>query len=242
MSLLPPKPEVIPDLKNQLPKKKKKKTSYAHAQDQIDAQVEIETKPGEYDLEKIKKWQRLGIPRPEWIPHLEWDAVRNDLKPIQGVICHLAALAMSEDDIAQITGTSPEFVKSSTKTLVGKAEIQRIQDQVWGDDFKKIIKAIIPMAIQTAFQAMVDPKTKTQTKVDAAFKFMDRAMGKPTQQIEINDNLIRSVFEKLDEQAGKVIDITQATEIALTETQATDTVIKDDHDLDAVDSWVKENL
>ena len=35
-------------------------------------------------------------------------------------------------------------------------------------------------------------------RVDAAFKFMDRALGKPSQQVEVSHNLLKDLIQKMD--------------------------------------------
>jgi hypothetical protein len=98
-----------------------------------------------------------------------------------------------------------------------------------------MLDTILPVAIKVALQVMLDPNTKAQTRADAAFRFMDRVMGRPTQHVELNDNLIRQVYEKLD--SHNVIDIAEKRI-----ENAISVVPETEKELDPTDLWVKENL
>jgi hypothetical protein len=64
-------------------------------------------------------------------------------------------------------------------------------------------------------------------------------MGKPTQKVELETNLIRQVYEKLD--ANKVVDIAmKRVESVVLEGPKEEQA--EPEKLDPVDSWVKENL
>lgn len=192
----------------------------------------------QFTPEKIREWKELGLTQPEWISDTDWK-MEDTLNPRQMIICKSAALLMSNEEIAEISGMSPGYVSQVVNSQVGKKEISTIQDKFF-TNLQKMIEDITPIAIKTAFTLMLDEKTKPQTRVDAAFRFMDRFMGRPSQKIEVETNLIRQVFEKLDSQ--NIIDIASKrieNLVPVTEAQAL-TEIKEE--LDPVDSWVRENL
>lgn len=239
-----PNPIPIPDLEKALPKKNGP-SNWKHQDMLQDAILDIETHPGHYTDEKVKHWKSIGLNQPEFVPDHIWRTADEDLKPIQGVICHLAAIGMPTADISHVTGKSQQFITMTLDQIPAKEEVQRVQDLVWGENFKKVLQKIVPIAVQTALGVMVDPKTKGQTKVDAAFKFIHQAMGKPTQEIKVQDDLLRRVYEELD--AKNVVDLNlkkaesqvRADEIIEVVKQKTPPEVGP---TDPIDAWVKENL
>lgn len=218
----------------------KSTNSYQLKEKQMDALLEVENCGGKYTLEQLERWKELGLTQPEFISNSDW-AKGADLTPRQIMICKCSALMMRNPEIAELVGMSETYVSSVLTSLAGKSEIEKIQEKFLSNT-KKMLDDVLPLAIKTAFQVMLDPKTKPQTKADAAFRFMDRVMGRPTQHIEMNDNLIRQVYEKLDEK--NVIDIaSKRIENALMVTESVDsTDPTEEKELDPVDAWIKENL
>lgn len=222
---------------------KTKKVPLSKLKEQQEQALEfIENYKGtEYTREQIKEWKILGIPKPDFVKELDWKT--ESLSNLQQTICYMSACVLDANQIATMTGSSPKYISNVINSKAGKDEIRNIQEKLWGDKFTQIINKIVPLAVQTALTVMMDPKTKAQTKVDAAFRFMDRAMGKPVQQIDVKDNLIRSVYEKLDQQRAIEVGAIAATVIS-DETSEEEQVIVEEKkkDIDPIDSWVEENL
>jgi len=203
------------------------------------AALKMETVGKDFTPEMVESWKEIGLSRPEWIPLTDWE-MGEDLTPKQTMICKCTALMMTRQQVSELTGASESYIDNVINSRVGKAEIESVQDKFLSNT-KKMLDDILPLAIKTAFQVMLDPKTKPQVKADAAFRFMDRVMGRPTQQVEVSTNLIRQVYEKLDAtEANKVVDITiKRIENAAIETKPEEVVSEP---ADPVDAWVKENL
>lgn len=218
---------------------KRKESEFLRQEERTAALLEMENAKGKYTSEQIERWKSAGLSKPEWIPHMDWQ-IAGTLSPKQLMICKCAALLMKTAEIAELTGANTGYISSVVKSEAGQAEIDQIQNKFFSDT-KKLLDPILPLAIKTAFQIMLDPDTKPQVRADAAFRFMDRVMGRPVQQVEINDNLIRQVYEKLDE--NKVIDIAaKRIENAVIVAEASKETEAPTEELDPVDSWLKENL
>jgi len=217
------------------------------------ARIEIEEAAitGEYTIEQLKRWRTAGQSCPEFVSRADWNHTEEALKPLEGIIVHLGAMAMEPVHIAATVGKSTVYVNQVLNSRVGQFEIRRIQDEIWGMDFKKLIHKLVPLAIQTAVQAMLDPKTKASTRVEAAFKFMDRAMGKPIQQVQLENNLLRSMYEKLDKMGNSE----EPKDVAVNEMQTGEDVLLPEPEppgqsvkttiqttKDDVDAWIEENL
>lgn len=212
-------------------------THYQIGELQREAILEMESCKQSYTPSQVERWKELGLTQPEWIKNVDWQ-IGESLNPKQMMICKCAALMMKTAEISELTGVSDAYISKIISSEAGRIEIGTMQDKFLSNT-KKMLDDILPLAIKTALQVMLDPKTKPQVKADAAFRFMDRVMGRPVQQIEMNDNLIRQVYEKLD--ANKVVDIaTKRIENAVIVEETV--VAADETPLDPVDLWVKENL
>lgn len=116
------------------------------------------------------------------------------------LICYLKAIGFKNKDIAAaISGTTAEVLRV-LKSQSAQDEIERVQQQIFVAEPTKMFETILPSAVRIAVNAMMSRKTKTSVRVDAAFKFMDRALGKPTQTVEHNTNLIRDLITKISDE------------------------------------------
>lgn len=245
--LFPPKAVPIPyDIRENLPKHV---TTSHKIQKEIEAaKLEIQNwvEGTEHTVEQITRWKKLGLPKPSFVTEQNWKYANDILTPLQGIVCHLAAMAMKNDDIVRTVGCSLVFVKDVTSSLRGEKEIQRIQDKVWGTDYKHMIQKIVPIAIQVAFQEMTSASTRSNTKVEAAFRFIDHGIGRPTQTMDVQSNLLKAVLERLDGEKRGIVDINdvQNTQVSeLTEQPAALTVKEEfEKKIDPLEGWVEENL
>lgn len=124
------------------------------------------------------------------------------------VICYLKAIGFKNKDISTTLGCPMSEVYRVIKSESAIAEIDRIQQEIFVHEPAKMFETILPQAVKIAVNAMMSRKTKTSVRVDAAFKFMDRALGKPTQHIEHEHNLVKELITKLDavESTSEVLD------------------------------------
>jgi hypothetical protein len=214
------------------------KEKYRYKQLQQAALLEMEacSVKKQFTPEKISEWKDLGLTCPEWIPLRDWQ-MDDTLTPRQLMICKAASLLMTNKEVAEFVGVSSEYVGWVINTQLGHQEVSKNQDKMF-HHLEKTLQEITPIAVKTAFKLMLDENTKPQTRIDAAFRFMDRTLGKPTQKLEVETNLIRQVYEKLD--ANKVVDIAmKRVEAVAIESQVEK---EPEKELDPIDSWVKENL
>ncbi len=85
----------------------------------------------------------------------------------------------------------------SSKSM--KQEIVRIQNKIFQEP-QELLQKTLPLALKVAYKLMMDPKTKEAVRMDAAFKFMDRVLGKPKQQVEHTGNLLQQVLQQMNDQ------------------------------------------
>jgi len=119
------------------------------------------------------------------------------------IICYLKAIGFKNKDISAAVGGSIDEVYRVLRSQSAQEEIERIQNEIFVTEPAKMFESILPQAVKIAVNAMMSRKTKTSVRVDAAFKFMDRALGKPNQQVEVSHSLIKDLIQKMDE-SGQV--------------------------------------
>lgn len=213
-------------------------TPYQIGEQQRAAILEMESCKQSYTAAQVDRWKELGLTQPEWIKDADWQ-IGADLNPRQLMICKCAALMMKPADISELTGTSESYISKIICSEAGRQQIGSIQDKFFSNT-KKLLEDVLPLAIKTALQVMLDPKTKPQVKADAAFRFMDRVMGRPVQQVELNDSKLRGVYELLDGMRDNVVDLTsKRIENAVI---VEEPVMVIEKELDPAEAWVKENL
>jgi len=117
------------------------------------------------------------------------------------VICYMKAIGFKNKDIANSLGCSSAEILRVLKSQFANDEIERIQHEIFVAEPAKMFEAILPQAVKIAVNAMMSKKVKANVRVDAAFKFMDRALGKPSQQVEVSHNLIKDLIQKMDQTA-----------------------------------------
>lgn len=160
----------------------------------------------------------------------------------QKAILHLAAVAATPKEISEHLGIPRSTVTQILNAVSAKEEIERIQAEIFGFDQAKVFKSILPKAVNVALGIMMDENAKEAIKADVAFKFMDRALGKPVQEIKQETAGLREIFEKLDQiQKGRSEDTENPIDAEFSEVKQEHKDGKQDN-MDAVDKWVEENL
>lgn len=114
------------------------------------------------------------------------------------VICYLKAIGFKNKDIKNTLNCTLHEINKVLKSESAQEEIERIQREIFVSEPAKMFEAILPEAIKVAVNAMMSKKVNTSVRVDAAFKFMDRALGKPTQTVEHKTNLVKELITKLN--------------------------------------------
>lgn len=181
----------------------------------------------------------LGLARPDWVDAKEWEE-KYPLLGEERFICFLAASGMTDVEIAKEMETSVNDVRMILSFERAQKRIDEIRTKDFGKNPKKWfdrIEAILPEAIETAYELMIDPLQKGSTRLAAAESFMDRVLGKAAQKIEIEDSTVKDVLQKIDEivssekkaLADKTIELKKEESCAVAEGG------------DTIETWVAKN-
>lgn len=182
----------------------------------------------------IEKLHMLGVTRPAWISVMTWE----DSAPVtseERVIVFLSALGMNDSEIAEETTIGTKTVRRVLSFKRTQLKISEIQNERLNPKnlFKKIERTL-PQAIETAIEIMNDKTVKPAVRLSAAQDFMDRALGKASQTLEIKDSTFRDVLMRIDalaaeEKEKKTIELQKDGDQC------------QEKEGDKIDSWVAKN-
>lgn len=160
-------------------------------------------------------------------------------------ILYLAAMGQKPADISRQLGVTASRVSVLINSESGKKEIDRLQYELFIRDPQKMFLKILPDAVRTAQEVMGDFGQKGSVRADVAFRFMDRALGKPKETVQHEGGFsIRHLFEQLDQMkkgptpipaASRTIEGSPGPETPPAAAQGP-------VETDPVDDWIESNL
>lgn len=221
--------------------------------------MDEEQSSSSYTEEELREMRNAGIAKPEGVSYSRWQSTER-FTPRHNLVAYLASVGLTTAAISEQTGYSKAYVSKLLSNTKVKMEIKSIQRQMFGEDPRKRFHALINQAIDTIEEVMLDENQKGATRLSAAQIIEERVLGKATQQVDIGTNLIRALFERMDQQkklATQPVDITPKElegkedfltengmgqddkEPVLTEDEVKESAIAEESE---VDSWIKNNL
>lgn len=120
------------------------------------------------------------------------------------LMVQMAALGMGPVKIAKKLKMTKQKASMIMQSSSFQEAVSTLQDDIKRDS-TKIFKSLVLDAIQVANQVMNDPKEKGSVKAEVAFKFMDRALGKPTQEIKHEGGMLRELIQMMDANKPKEV-------------------------------------
>lgn len=111
----------------------------------------------------------------------------------------LSAMGATGREIALRMDMTEGRVSIIRNSGVFREAVKKIQADMGEEMIKQRIKAIVPQAIDVAHKIMLDETAQSNTRVNTAFKFLDRAYGKPAQELihDVGMN-VRELYEAMD--------------------------------------------
>lgn len=167
--------------------------------------------------------------------------IKSEPKPLSDqhrLIAYWAAHGIEAKEIALELGYSEKTIKSILKEKQVQFFIKKTQYKIYGEDPALHIKACAAKGIKVAEEVMMSNKTKDHTRQEVAFKFMDRAYGKPGLEDGQVEGAVRKILQMLqkpiEEKKPDIVDA-QYSEITISNTTK-------EEPIDPIDSWLKENI
>jgi len=150
--------------------------------------------------------------------HLEQDEEEKEINPLHlkklsdkhKFIAILIAQGYSQRSIAREMNYTESRISLIVNSPIFQEEVQKHRELMFDElTLDSNFKRIAPVAARVAEDIMLDGGARQSLKADIAFKFLDRALGKPKQQIEHTGSVLREMLEILQkEENKKTIDVT----------------------------------
>lgn len=163
-------------------------------------------------------------------------------------VAHLRAGGAEAIQISVMLGLPMDEVKTILGLRKIKDEVFAIQKKYANRDFQNLFKDMLPDAIDVVRSIMIDPAVNSGTRLSAANQVMDRALGRPQQNVEIQSSMIRDLFQALDKHEQNRVDRAIQIERKSVNNGVIDgecqdvTAESDKPSVDKTDSWIEENL
>jgi DNA-binding Lrp family transcriptional regulator len=119
--------------------------------------------------------------------------VKKELSDQQILIAYWAAHRFEPKEIAKELRLAESTVKKFLKDPDVKFQIRKVQMKIYGEDPALHIKECAARGIEVADEIMMNKKVKPHIRQEVAFKFMDRAYGKPG----IEDTMVEGTVRKI---------------------------------------------
>jgi len=157
-------------------------------------------------------------------------------------ILYLSANMLSEEKISVMMKMSVVRVSRLLACDRSRSEVAKISYRISGESAQMSCMRLVPESIQTQAEIMRDKKIKPSTRLMAAQAIQDRALGKPKQEIDVNQkSSVRILLEQI--QSGNSgpkpdydaeFNVLSDPEMIPATTKAAEP--------DAVDDWIANNL
>lgn len=212
-----------------------------------------------YDPEILLEMQRKGLPKPEDCTQAQWKGPKRALGARTKLVAYLKANGKTNVEVANELDITPGAVSRICGSTLFKEYVNKIHYQQFGKRPDDQFKEILPEAVKVARDILHSDAINADTRASVAFKFMDRALGKPKQQVEVQNSLIRELFAQMDainrsphtnitihNHANETLkapeDITNVEFEEITEPEETQNNQPDNEEKDEIDLFVQEHL
>ena len=152
-----------------------------------------------YSQDQVDEMRALGLPKP---PEVTWGMWMGPKKcsHVHEALIYMAASGATNKRIADDLGYTQSRISIILSKPEIKAKIKAVQQSLWGENADRRFSQLLPSAIDVAEEVLNNPNERSNLRVDVAFRLMDRALGKPKQEVTVEGNLIADLIHKLDQQ------------------------------------------
>lgn len=157
-----------------------------------------------------------------------------------------AAHGFDAKQIAKKLQYSEVTVKSVLRTKEVQTFIKKVRHEVYGEQPALHIKECANRAINVADEIMMNKKVKPHIRQEVAFKFMDRAYGKPGLEVDLGEGTVKKLLAMIQNQKDVDIeaqpaknDIEDAQYAEIPQEAESQEPQKES---DSVDDWINKNI
>lgn len=159
-------------------------------------------------------------------------------------VCHMAAIGFNKKEIAVSLGIPENRVGAVLSSKSAKAQIDKIQHDLFFSDPQKMFRVEVPRAFRRVKKVLYGKEARDGDVLKAADMVFDRALGKPKQEVQHEASSIKQLFEMLDKQSQA--DKPQVIEAKIVNKDIEDasfTEVKTESEpKDDMDKWLEDNF
>lgn len=177
---------------------------------------------------------------------------KKELTDSHRLIGYWAAHGWDAKEIAKELNYAEKTVKSILKTKEVQFFVKKVKHKIYGEDPALHIKECAKRGIDIADGIMMDKKNKPQVRQDVAFKFMDRAWGKPEAKVDLGEGTVRKLLSLIQnpsqtsQPSQNPIDTKDVTPKDIEDAQYSEISEEAPQDApketDSVDDWISKNI
>lgn len=174
---------------------------------------------------------------------------KKELTDSHRLIGYWAAHGWDAKEIAKELNYAETTVKSILKTKEVQFFVKKVKHKIYGEDPALHIKECAQRGIDIADGIMMDKKNKPQVRQEVAFKFMDRAWGKPEAKVDLGEGTVRKLLSLIQNQANQIPQNTIDTKDVTPKDDIEDaqySEIEDPKEVpkesDSIDDWINKNI
>lgn len=142
-----------------------------------------------------------GDPNYVYTNYDDWfeDVQPKELNDAHKKIARLLSQGWKQVDIAEKLGMSINRVNILANSPIVRVEVERLHEL----EFERMtsdvsLERLTPKAVKIIDEVLSNDQERSQTKVDTAFRLLDRVWGKPKQQVEHSNSLVKDLITLLD--------------------------------------------
>ena len=161
-------------------------------------------------------------------------------------VCQLFAKGLRNKDIAEQLNYTEGRISIIKHQPRVQREIAKLQDRLFERDTDDRIKSMLPDALDALEEILTDPNLEASKKENAAKWLLEKATGKPAQQVHTTGDFNISGFLDLihkTREEGHIIDVTnKQTETEELTGEVTEAAEPEAPEKDELADWVAKNL
>ena len=174
--------------------------------------------------ELINEMKMLGQSRPQGISWDRWNRIQNQRIEHDHMIM-MAASGRPQAEIARELGYTDSHVSKVLNTPAIKDAVQAEMNQIYGQDYKKVLKDRAMKAVRAMDDVLENGKNSE--KLQAAQYILDHTVGKAQQNIEVKTTLLADVMIKVEQlTANQLRDVNGSSPLLTHKPSKFDTIIE----------------
>ncbi len=157
--------------------------------------------------EMIDELKSVGVQKPKNVSWGRWVGPR-DHSHRHDLICALAALGRTNNQIAEEIGMTPPRVSIILQQKETKKKIKEMQNTEFVAKARERIEAMLGPSLDVIEAIITNDMESSKIKLDAAKYLIDQGVGKSKQEVTHSGTVLGEFMHKLEQAGNTLIDVT----------------------------------